>query len=129
MERLERLREAVRRRPQVVDAGAALLLAALLTWEVLTTDAGGPLPLLLVGGAAATVPLAWRRVYPLPAVAIVMAGSAAIGLAVADSDDVSQPPQTLLIAELLAVYSVAVHSERRNAVIGLVLSWARPDRE
>ena len=121
---LQRALDAVRRHPRAADAALALLLAALVEWEILTTDVTGPKWLLVPAGLAMTVPLAWRRVAPLPALLFVMAASAAAGLAAADSDEVAQAPQLPFLAEVLAVYSVAAHAERRPALIGLLVSWA-----
>ena len=124
MSGLQRALDAVRRHPRAADAALALLLAALVEWEILTTDVTGPKWLLVPAGLAMTVPLAWRRVAPLPALLFVMAASAAAGLAAADSDEVAQTPQMPFLAEILAVYSVAAHAERRPALIGLLVSWA-----
>ena len=124
METFERVRGAVRQHPLIADAALAFLLAALVVWEVLTTDVTGSPPLLILAGLAMTVPLAWRRVSPIWALVVVMAASAAAGLATADSDEVAQEMQTPFIAELVAIYSVAVYSEQRIALIGLLLSWA-----
>ncbi len=124
MSGLQRALDAVRGHPRAADAALALLLAALVEWEILTTDVTGPKWLLVPAGLALTVPLAWRRVAPLPALLFVMAAAAAAGLAAADSDEVAQTPQMPFLAELLAVYSVAAHAERRQALIGLLVSWA-----
>jgi signal transduction histidine kinase len=124
MSGLQRARDAVRGHPRAADAALALLLAALVEWEILTTDVTGPKWLLVPAGLALTVPLAWRRVAPLPALLFVMAAAAAVGLAVADSDEVAQAPQLPFLAEILAVYSVAAHAERRGALLGLLVSWA-----
>jgi signal transduction histidine kinase len=124
METLERARSAIRRHPLTTDAAIALLLAALVVWEVFTTDVTGSTPLLLVTGLAIALPLARRRVSPMWVLVVVMAASAVVGLATADSDETAQQMQTPFIAELLAIYSVAVYSERRIAFIGLLLSWA-----
>ena len=124
METLERARSAIRRHPLTTDAVIALLLAALVVWEVFTTDVTGSTPLLLVTGLAITLPLARRRVSPMWVLVVVMAASAVVGLATSDSDEIAQQMQTPLIAELLAIYSVAVYSERRIAFIGLLVSWA-----
>jgi signal transduction histidine kinase len=124
MSGLERARDAVRGHPRAVDALLALGLAALVQWEILTTDVTGPKWLLVPAGLAITIPLAWRRVAPLPALLVVMAASAAAGLAAADSDEVAQTPQMPFLAEILAVYSVGAHAERRQALIGLAVSWA-----
>jgi signal transduction histidine kinase len=121
---LQRALDAVRGHPRIADAALALLLAALVEWEILTTDVTGPKWLLVPAGLALTVPLAWRRVAPLPALLFVMAAAAAAGLAAADSDEVTQAPQLPFLAEILAVYSVAAHAERRGALVGLLVSWA-----
>jgi signal transduction histidine kinase len=124
MRGLQRALDAVRRHPRAADAALALLLAALMEWEILTKDLTGPKWLLVPAGLAITLPLAWRRVAPLPALLFVMAASAAAGLAAADSDEVAQAPQLPLLADLLAVYSVGAHAERKQALIGLLVSWA-----
>ena len=124
MSRLRRAGDAVRGHPRAADAALALLLAALVQWEILTTAVTGPKGLLVPAGLALTAPLAWRRVAPLPALLFVMAGAAAAGLAAADSDSVAQTPQLPFLAEILAVYSVAAHAERRRALVGLLVAWA-----
>jgi signal transduction histidine kinase len=124
MSGLQRARDAVRGHPRAADAALALLLAGLVQWEILTKDVTGPKWLLVATGLAVTVPLAWRRVAPLPALLFVMAAAAAAGLVAADSDEVAQAPQLPLLAEILAVYSVAAHAERGTALIGLLVSFA-----
>ena len=124
METVQRVRGAVRQHPLTADAALAFLLAALVVWEVLTTDVTGSPPLLILAGLAMTLPLALRRVSPIWVLVLVMAASAAVGLATADLDEIAQEMQTPFIAELVAIYSVAVYSERRIALIGLLLSWA-----
>jgi signal transduction histidine kinase len=124
MSALQRARDAVRGHPLAADMALAFALAALVQWEIFTTDATGPKSLLVPAGLAVTVPLAWRRVAPLPALLFLMAASAALGLATADSDEVAQELQTPFLAEILAVYTVAAHAQRREALIGLFVSWA-----
>ena len=124
MRRLQRALAAVRGHPRVADAALAVLLAALVQWEILTTAVTGSKWLLMPAGLAMTIPLAWRRAAPLPALLFVMAAGAAVGLTTADSDAVAQAPQTTFLAELLALYSVAAHAERKPALIGLLVSWA-----
>jgi signal transduction histidine kinase len=123
MSGLQRAADAVRGHPRAADAALALLLAVVVQEEILTSDVTGPKWLIVPAGLAMTVPLAWRRVAPLPALLVVMAASAAAGLAAADSDAVVQTPQSPFLAEILAVYSVAAHAERRTALIGLLVSW------
>ena len=74
MWRLQRALDAVRGHPRVADAALAVLLAALVQWEILTTAVTGSKWLLMPAGLAMTIPLAWRRVAPLPALLFVMAG-------------------------------------------------------
>jgi signal transduction histidine kinase len=124
MSRFLRVRDAIRPHPRAGDAAVAFLLAALVVWEILTTDVTGPTLLLVLSGLAMTLPLAWRREFPLPVVVIVMAASAAAGLAAADSDAIAQEPQTTIVPVLLSLYSVAAHSERKIALIGLGVGWA-----
>jgi signal transduction histidine kinase len=65
------------------------------------------------------VPLAWRRRAPL-AVLCAVAGAAVLEQAFLDSFPSFQP----FVALLIAVYSVAAHSDRRRAVIGAVVTLA-----
>jgi signal transduction histidine kinase len=120
MSRLGQVPAAVRRHPRRLDAGVALLLAALVIDEILTSDVTGPPGLLVPLALAMTVPLAWRRAAPLATAAIVMAAWVAQSLL----DQSSQEPQTPLVALLLATYSVGAHAERRAAIAGLLLAWS-----
>jgi signal transduction histidine kinase len=61
-----------------------------------------------------TVPLAWRRIAPLPVIAVVMGALIAQSLALGTTPS----PDFELVAWLIAVYSVAAHTERRTALIG-----------
>jgi signal transduction histidine kinase len=61
-----------------------------------------------------TVPLAWRRRAPLAVVAVVMGALIAQSLALGTIPS----PDSELVAWLLAVYSVAAHSEQRVALLG-----------
>ena len=119
MSGLQRARDAVRGHPRGVDAALALGLAALVEWEILTTDVTGP----VAAGAGWTGDNDSARLAAggsLPALLVVMAASAAAGLAAADSDEVAQTPQMPFLAEILAVYSVGAHADGRQALIGLV---------
>jgi signal transduction histidine kinase len=120
MRRLEQVRAAVRRHPRRLDAGVAVLLAALVIEEILNSDVTGPPELLVPAALVMTLPLAWRRTAPLGSTGVVMAAFATQSLL----DNSSQEVQTLLIALLLAAYSVGAHAERRAAIAGLLLSWA-----
>src|SRR5687768_12496046 len=120
MTRLGEVRAAASRHPHRVDAGVAALLAALVIQEVLTSDVTGPPGLLIPGAVATALPLAWRRSAPLASAAAVMVAFTTVSVL----DDSSQEPQTPLMILLLAAYSVGAHAERREAIIGLGVSWA-----
>jgi signal transduction histidine kinase len=88
-------------------------------WVDSLAQEGVPDPRL--GHAALTllivVPLAWRRRAPL-AVLCVVAGAAVLEAALLDNFPSFQP----FVALIVAVYSVAAHSDRRRAVIGALVT-------
>ena len=120
MSRLGQLAASVRRHPLHVDALVAVLLAALLLEEIFNTDVDGSAAVLVPTALAMTLPLAWRRIAPVPVAAVGLAALALQGLL----DDSGQEPQTPFIPLLLAAYSVGAHSARRGAIAGLVVIWA-----
>jgi signal transduction histidine kinase len=61
------------------------------------------------------LPLAWRRRAPLPVVAIVAVTG---GVQAVFFDHSTQPSTELWLAVLIALYSVAAHGQRRDAVLG-----------
>src|SRR4051812_11489010 len=67
-----------------------------------------------------TVPLGFRRRWPLAVVCVVM------GAIALDSIVVGKAPQGLevLLPALIAVYSVAAHADRRRALVGLAVGFA-----
>jgi signal transduction histidine kinase len=120
MERLRRLS-----RPAALDwtiAGALLVWGQIDLWIVggVQTTVHGP----RAGGAlyvlCATVPLAFRRRWPLGVLCVVM------GAIALDSVLVGKAPQGLevLLPALVAVYSVAAHAELRRALVGLAIGFA-----
>jgi signal transduction histidine kinase len=112
---VETARDAVRRRPALIDVLIAGALAALVTWEILTTDVAGPLAWLMPLGLLTTAPLALRRRQPLVTLVVVCAAIVALSAA----SDV-QEPQTTLLPFLLAVYSVGAHADPAPGLVGLV---------
>jgi signal transduction histidine kinase len=69
-------------------------------------------------GIAMCVPLAWRRIHPLPVLGAVMAASLLLNLIeVANSDLL-----VFALAHPPAVYSVAAFLPRREAVVGLAVA-------
>jgi signal transduction histidine kinase len=106
------------RRPPLADVLLAAVLAAVKLTMVATSWQidGGSRPLTYVAALLLTLPLAWRRVAPLPSASIVFAALAGEGLLLGFSHGV-----VALDAILVASYSVAAHSdEQRAAVAGLV---------
>jgi signal transduction histidine kinase len=116
---MEAVRDAARAHPRALDVAGAAALAALVVWEIGTTDVAGPSLLLVPLGLLATLPLALRRRVPLLVVIAVTAGL--VGL-----DQVSrvQEPQTTLLPFLVAVYSAGAYAERRPALASLTVALA-----
>jgi signal transduction histidine kinase len=104
-------------RPGRIDIAIALALYAISLAEFVASDFETDTALLLAVGLVLTVPLAWRRVAPLPAVGGSMAG--AIVLALLTRHDTE--PQTPIVVMLVAAYSAGAHLPRREALAGLGL--------
>jgi signal transduction histidine kinase len=122
--RIEYLRWMKRRLPLSLieqparrDAVLAVLLAAFVEWEILTSDVDGPLAGLIVLGLTATLPLALRRRWPVPVLAAVVLG--VIGLS---EVSVEQEPQSTLLAVLVASFSAGAYAPRRIALVGLAIA-------
>ncbi len=105
------------RQPAARDVSLALALAALVEWEILTTDVAGPMVLLVLLGLGVTLPLAVRRRAPVAVVAIVIA--CLLGL---DFSSEVQEPQITLLPVLVATFSAGAYAARRQAVAGLVIA-------
>ena len=121
MHRLRELGDWMRRHRRAADAVLAMALAGVVVQEILTSDVDGPVAALIPLALAMTLPLAWRRAHPLPAVAVAMSAFVVLGVL-----EGTQEPQTPLVALLIAVYSLGVHAETRPAVAGLliaILAW------
>jgi signal transduction histidine kinase len=78
----------------------------------------GPRPINAALLLLVTLPLAWRRRAPLAVVAIVAAAGAVQAVFFDHSD---QPSTELWLAVLVALYSVAAHGQRRDALLGAAL--------
>jgi signal transduction histidine kinase len=110
-------RPALLEQPAQRDALLAVVLAALVEWEILTTDVDGPVLGLVTLGLTATLPLALRRRWPVPVLSAIVLS--VIGLGVIS---VEQEPQSTLLAFLVASFSAGAYSPRRVALLGLVLA-------
>jgi signal transduction histidine kinase len=106
----------MRRRPGAADALLAVALVTLAEVETFTNDTSpGPRGALAAAGLIAMLSLAWRRRAPLASAAVTLGVIGAIS-ALWGFDDA-----WVGIGFLVAVYSVAAHGERLEALIGLAL--------
>jgi signal transduction histidine kinase len=103
------------------DAAIAVAVAALAEYECLSGQVTGPraaaVPLALV----MTLPLALRRRWPMPVLAVVMLSFV---FQVGAHVHLEQGSLASVIAGLLAVYTVAAHSSRQVALFGAVFAYA-----
>jgi signal transduction histidine kinase len=110
---------AVQRHPFASDAVLGSALALLVLSEVFTSRSyltGSewvyvPVALLM------TLPLAWRRRFPLAVVAVVMGAFAVQSLIL----DPMPTPDVELVPALVAVYSVGAHARRWQSYLGLAI--------
>src|SRR5262245_48128914 len=120
MSQLSQLRRLVHAHPFVVDCAFAIALGCLVVEDLFSS--GGyytasqwvyvPAALLM------TLPLAWRRRWPLAVCVVVMATLAAESVAVGSAPT----PDVAMIAWLLAIYSAAAHCDRNRALVAGVVS-------
>ena len=104
-------------RPPRSDVGLAAVLLVLAQLETWAGYSRGPLVALLA--VAATVPLAWRRRFPLVTTALVIPPLVVLA-ALGHSDD----PVWVFAVLLLASYSAGANPDRVRAAVGLVLLLA-----
>ncbi|MDQ3822569.1 MAG: sensor histidine kinase, partial [Actinomycetota bacterium] len=69
---------------------------------------------------AGTVPLAWRRRFPLAAMLVVVGSLVVIGFSNVDIAD----PMAPFLGIVIAMYSVGAHAARRRSLVGLGLGLA-----
>jgi signal transduction histidine kinase len=122
MRRLSGVRQMIAEHPFAVDSVLAAGLAAVVIEDLVTS--GGyytasqwiyvPAALLM------TLPLAWRRRWPLAACIVVMGTLAAESLAVGSAPT----PDVAMVGWLLAIYSVAAYCDRTRALVGGAVSIA-----
>jgi signal transduction histidine kinase len=116
MAKVVQLARILRAHQFAADAALALLLAALVVSEILTSQSylTAPEAVYLPVALLMTLPLAWRRRFPFAVELVVMGAFAAQSIAV----DPKPAPDIELVPALIAVYSVAANSERRVALLG-----------
>jgi signal transduction histidine kinase len=99
-----------RARPGLVEVSAAVLLFAGALLELLLSDVSVPAGAGAVAVAPTTVPLAWRSVLPVTTVGVTTGGLVLAVLLGFPAGDLIVP----YLAPLVALYSVGVHSTRRD---------------
>jgi signal transduction histidine kinase len=108
------------------DAALALALAAYSQLEIWSpgiavgvgpADVTGTKAVLVPTMLTATLPLALRRRFPLAVLCVVMGASAAQGLLTVPIEGMAGA-----LALILAVYSLAAHTERARALAGLAIA-------
>jgi signal transduction histidine kinase len=114
------VRRLVERHPFASDAALAVLLAGLVLSDVWTSGdyLTASKAIYVPAGLLMTLPLAWRRRAPLPVAGVVMGGLVFESLAVGSAPTQDSP----LVGWLLAIYSVAAHSDRTAALAGGAVS-------
>ena len=89
--------------------------------EVLTAEhLRGPLSLNLLAVATLTLPLAWRRRWPLGVLCFAMAAGTLQGLYLSSVDDVA----TIFFVVIVLGYTAGAHLPRRRAFVALPLMFA-----
>jgi hypothetical protein len=116
------VRRLIERHPFATDAALAVAFAALVLSDVLTSGdyLTASKAIYVPAVLLMTLPLAWRRHAPLLVAAVVMGALVFESLAVGSAPT----PDLPLIGWLLAIYTVAAHSERFPALFGGAFSLA-----
>ncbi|MEU9868479.1 histidine kinase [Actinomadura sp. NPDC048021] len=117
--------ESLGRWPRPADVGVPLAVAGVQlsgTW-FLAEGGGEPLggarwPLVAGSIVLAAAALVWRRVAPVPVLAAAISLSASAIVAAGTADTAVSG-----LADGVALYSVAVHRERRDAVLGCLAAY------
>jgi signal transduction histidine kinase len=102
------------------DRALALVLFATAVAEVLTAEhLRGPLGLNLLAVATLTIPLAWRRRWPLAVLCFTMAAGTIQGIFLSSVDDVA----TIFFVVIVLGYTAGAHLPRRRAWFALPLMF------
>jgi signal transduction histidine kinase len=120
MKRFRSVRGLVERHPFASDAALAVALAGFVLSDLWTSGdyLTASKAIYVPAGLLMTLPLAWRRRAPLPVAAVVMGALVFESFAVGSAPTQDAP----LVGWLLAIYSVAAHCDRAQALVGGVLS-------
>ncbi len=101
--------------PRPLDAAIALAAFAVAEIETWLTDGYEPRWGYAAAAAAMTLPLAWRRIAPIPVSLLVFSVLIAMDLV-----DHGLDAAYIIVALILALYSVGAYCRRRTAVLGLL---------
>jgi signal transduction histidine kinase len=107
-------------RPGLVEVSGAVLLLVGALLELLLSDESSPAGATAVAVATTTVPLAWRSAFPVASVAVTTWGLALAVLLGFPAGDFLVP----YLAPLVALYSVGVHSSRREVLAAAAFAFA-----
>ena len=107
------------RRPRRFDVLLAVAVTVVAQVETWFTAAYDPKAAYAAAALAMSVPLAWRRVAPVTALAIVFVPLIAMALAARRIES-----SYVMLVLLVAFAAVGAYSERRRAVIGLLTGFA-----
>src|SRR5881396_2860853 len=116
VKRLEALRRLIERHPFASDAVLAVAVAGFVQPEIWTSDSylTASKAIYVPAALAMTLPLAWRRRAPFAVAAVVMGALVVESLAVGSAPT----PDSALVGWLIAIYTVAAHRDRFQALIG-----------
>lgn len=125
MTRKALVRELRSRAARWGDAGLAAFLTLLVQADIWGDDGylTGSTPFFAATSLLMTVPLAWRRRFPLGVTSVVSA--AILVQAVVESGP--HPPDSPFLAWIVTAYSVAVHADLRRALAGIAVLVATVD--
>ena len=115
---MSKIRHAARVRDRWLDPALAAVALVALEIEILTSKhRSGPLVLNVLGAAAITVPLVWRRRAPLAYACLTM------GLAVLMTATLTDLTALVIpgLLSITAAYTVAAYEPQTRAVIGLAV--------
>jgi signal transduction histidine kinase len=107
-----------RMRPSARDTALALGLALIGQFEAWTVVDADARPMAAVAAILASVPLAWRRLFPVATMALVVGSLVVVGSSDVDIADLMAP----FVAIVIAMYSVGAHSGRRRSLVGLAIA-------
>jgi signal transduction histidine kinase len=118
---MSRISQAALVRERWLDPALAAVALVALEIEILTSKhRSGPLVLNVLGAAAITVPLVWRRRAPLAYTCLTIGLAAVMTATLTDLTALVIPP----LLSIITAYTVAAYEPQTRAVIGLAVCLA-----